>query len=154
MHKESVQVRSKDGSTEAAEIEWWSDDNRILGQPSSNVKITVDGRSRERSGFDFFEAFQKARKPFESNGFRFLCYGASLNVWPSGMARDMGGGLKAYRLCEDRRPSLDDLVRIFESGEGVIPSTAEEQTSYAEAWYEKKTGKSLSGSKKKWWKFW
>ncbi|MGI9199533.1 MAG: hypothetical protein ACR2QL_00640 [Woeseiaceae bacterium] len=144
----------KDGSTEAAEIEWWVDEIRQLGQPKSTVKVTVGSRSREKSGFDFFEAFQKARKPFESDGFRFLCYGASLKVWPSGMARDMGGGMKAYRLYEDRRPSMDDLVQIFASGEGVIPSTVEEQTSYAEAWFEKATGRSLNGSKKKWWKFW
>lgn len=36
--------------------------------------------------------------------------GAQADVWPSGMARDQGGGLRAVRVGEDR---VGDLVDVF-----------------------------------------
>jgi hypothetical protein len=45
---------------------------------------------------DFFEVLCLIRVQLEPRGLRTVCYRASRNVWPSGMARDMGRGLKAY----------------------------------------------------------
>ena len=116
----------KDGSTAMSEVKWWADPNDH-SDGRATVRVTLAGQSDEKTAFDFYKAFQDARAVFEAEGCRFLCYGASLNVWPSGMARDMGIGLKAYRLHKDRNTSLDDLVPIFESGEDITPSTVEEQ---------------------------
>lgn len=148
-----VQAKAKDGSTETAKIEWGSDP-RNHSVSRTFVRITLDGRSEEESAFDFYSAFQLARRSFETEGFRFLCYGASLNVWPSGMVRDMGMGRKGYKLREDQDATFDDLVPIFESGDDVIPSTVEEQCAYANAWYEDAPRRSRALSDKKWWKFW
>jgi hypothetical protein len=47
------------------------------------------------SGTDVFKALQDLRLVLEAQGVRLLCAGARLDVWPSGMSRDMGGGKKA-----------------------------------------------------------
>jgi hypothetical protein len=46
---------------------------------------------------DFFEALCQIRIMLEKEGLIPFCYGASLDVWPSGMARDMGAGRKAIK---------------------------------------------------------
>jgi hypothetical protein len=153
LEQKHIDVRSKDGSTATAKIELGSDP-RLYSVSRAFVRVTLDGRSAEESAFDFFSAFQMARRDFEAEGFRFLCYGASLNVWPSGMLRDMGVGSKGYKLFEGRNTTFDDLVAIFDSGDDVIPSTVEEQLAYAKAWRRSVQQRGQSGLKRKWWKFW
>ncbi len=85
-------------------------------------------------GHDYFDALMNAREEFELAGWRVLVYGASRNVWPSGMARDMGLGLKAYRLTLGERPKLSDLVRTFGSGEDLDPVTVEDQRAFHAEW--------------------
>jgi hypothetical protein len=151
--QELVEVRMKNGSTKTAKIEWGADaeDNY---ESRAFVCVTLGGKSERKAAFDFYTAFQRARHVFESEGCRFLCYGASLNVWPSGMVRDMGMGRTAYKLQRDRDTTLDDLVPIFESGDDVVPSTVEEQCAYANAWYENSPQRDRALSDRKWWKFW
>jgi hypothetical protein len=50
------------------------------------------------------------------------------------MARDMGAGLKAYRLTAGDAGRRPDLVSIFETGAGVDPATVEEQRAYFQEW--------------------
>jgi hypothetical protein len=83
---------------------------------------------------DFFEAMCQIRKQLEVAGWRPVCYGSSLNVYPSGMARDMGSGLKAYRLELGRPATMADLVSIFDTGPDVNPSSVEEQKNFFERW--------------------
>lgn len=61
-----------------------------------------------------------------------VCYGASLDVFPSGMCRDMSGGLSAYRLKLRKSPDREDLVRIFETGPDVKPVTVDDQRNFFE----------------------
>ena len=63
-----------------------------------------------------------------------FCYGASSNVYPSGMARDMGRGLKAYKLVEGRHARMDDLVEIFTEGPDVIPASVDAQEQFYRDW--------------------
>jgi hypothetical protein len=51
---------------------------------------------------DYFETFCRLRERLEAAGWRPVCYGGSRDVYPSGMCRDMGRGLKAYRLHPGR----------------------------------------------------
>jgi hypothetical protein len=83
---------------------------------------------------DFFEALCLIRVQLEPRGLRPVCYGASRNVWPSGMARDMSRGLKAYRTRIGERASLSNLVRIFDTGPDVEPVSVEEQKAYHNQW--------------------
>jgi len=87
-------------------------------------------------GTDFFEAFCRIREQLANSGIFPVCYGASRTVYPSGMARDMGAGLKAYRLHMGRQAQSDDLVHIFDSGPDVEVATVEAQKTFAEAWFD------------------
>jgi hypothetical protein len=83
---------------------------------------------------DYFKAFSIVRQELEKEGLQPLCYGASLNVWPSGMGRDMGAGLTAYRLTMGKHARREDLVDIFEYGPDVVPATVAQQKEFWEAW--------------------
>jgi hypothetical protein len=90
--------------------------------------------SIDESASDYFEAFCRVRNQLDKEGLQPLCYGASLNVYPSGMARDMGAGLKAYRLTIGKQARLTDLVDIFEHGQDVVPASVPQQKEFWEAW--------------------
>jgi hypothetical protein len=83
---------------------------------------------------DYFETFCKVRLELEKLGLIPFCYGASLNVYPSGMGRDMGSGLVAYKLTRGSRTSSQDLVQIFEQGPDVIPASVSLQKAFWLEW--------------------
>jgi hypothetical protein len=81
----------------------------------------------ECSDRDFFEAFCRVREQLERIGVYPLCYGASRNVFPSRMCRDMGDGMRAYRIKMGSRVGKGDLVSIFDSGPDVDATSVEAQ---------------------------
>jgi len=83
---------------------------------------------------DFFEALCEIRVQLEPLKLIPFCYGASLNVYPSGMARDMGSGLKAYKLTTGKHANRDDLVSIFDQGYDIIPSFVAKQKEFFSEW--------------------
>jgi hypothetical protein len=85
---------------------------------------------------DFFAALCTIRKQLESVELQPLCYGASRNVFPSRMSRDMGGGLKAYQLKRGNHAQMKDLVFIFDSGPDIDPASVAEQEAYYNQWLE------------------
>lgn len=103
-----------------------------------NGRCHITFRYRDRiiqaSATDYFEAFSQIRLQLEPERITPFCYGASLNVFPSAMARDMGAGLLAYRHIVGRRASREDLVRIFESGPDVIPASVANQRQHFDEW--------------------
>jgi hypothetical protein len=98
------------------------------------VELEYNGASLIGDGADFFDALCAVRQVLEEKGALLNCYGASLNVFPSGMTRDMGAGLKAYKLTPGQRGRMQDLVRIFDTGTDVQPSTVVAQREYFDAW--------------------
>lgn len=98
------------------------------------VEIEYEGESLIGDGEDFFDALCVVRQALEKKGALLNCYGASLNVFPSGMSRDMGRGLKAYKLTLGQRGRMQDLVQIFGTGIDVQPATVGAQREYFEAW--------------------
>lgn len=75
------------------------------------VTLVSDAFERvEARADDAFEALCLVREELEPRGWRLGVAGALADVWPSGMARDQGGGLKAYRMTEER---VADLVDTF-----------------------------------------
>src|SRR2546421_5691675 len=89
---------------------------------------------RAADASDVFECLCRLRTNLDREGTRLCCNGARLNVWPSGMARDMGGGSKAYVLQIGRRASIDDLVDIFDSAPIEDIATVAEQRRFTEEW--------------------
>lgn len=83
---------------------------------------------------DFFGAFCNVRRDLEKAKLIPFCYGASLDVYPSGMCRDMGQGLLAYRLTQGAKPSQNDLVRIFDEGPDVVPAFVSLQKEFYDDW--------------------
>jgi hypothetical protein len=83
---------------------------------------------------DYFEGLCQIRNQLEKEGVRPACFGSSQNVYPSSMSRDMGGGLKAYRLYLGQNARIEDLVEIFDTGPDMKPVTVDEQRAFYEDW--------------------
>ncbi|CAR57622.1 hypothetical protein [Burkholderia cenocepacia] len=98
------------------------------------VKLEYKALSLSGDGPDFFEALSAVRQRLEAHGLLLGCYGASLNVFPSPMARQMGSGLKAYRLTLGQQAKRQDLVRIFDTGPDVRPASVAAQREYFDTW--------------------
>ena len=78
-----------DGAKVDAKVEW-----EAVKYGECRVSINCDGKVFEGRRIDYFDALEEARLPFEADGYRLLCYGASLNVFPSGMGRSCGLGME------------------------------------------------------------
>jgi hypothetical protein len=103
---------------------------------ANNCTLTLqfDGRTTSATADDYFEAMCQLRQLLEVEGIRLHCYGASRNVYPSRMARDMGRGLKAYKMTMGQPAKQTDLVSIFASDADVQTATVEEQRAYFRTW--------------------
>jgi len=99
-----------------------------------HIAFDYRGRSLDAKASDYFEAFCQIRLRLEEDGLIPFCYGASLNVYPSGTARDMGLGLKAYKLTIGKHARMQDLVEIFTAGEDVIPAFVSTQQEFYRTW--------------------
>lgn len=77
---------------------------------------------------DAFEALCLVRERLEPEGWRVGVAGAQAGVWPSGMARDQGGGLAAYRLGAE----ADAVVDTFAPVDPTTTSTVAAQQAVAE----------------------
>lgn len=83
---------------------------------------------------DFFEALCDIRRELEKEGLIPFCYGASLNVYPSAMSRQMGAGKAAYKMEKGKQAQKTDIVRIFEHGTDIVPSTVDQQRTFFNEW--------------------
>jgi len=99
-----------------------------------SVRVRGPGFDQEARSDDCFEALLRVRETLEPAGWRLLVWGASVDVWPSGMARDMGAGLWAYRMRYGSPASSQDAVGVFDTGPEVIPCTVSEQAAYYAGW--------------------
>ena len=98
------------------------------------INLAAEGINESASGTDYFASFAHIKKRLAGRSIFPLCYGASRDIWPSGMARDMGQGLKAYRLIPGE--PARQLFNIFDSGEDIDPVDPDEQEAFAREWFE------------------
>jgi hypothetical protein len=98
------------------------------------ISFAYRGRTIDAEASDYFDALCQIRLILEKEGLIPFCHGASLNVYPSGMARDMGAGLKAYKLTPGKHAKMADLVDIFSQGPDVIPAFVGPQREFYEEW--------------------
>ena len=84
---------------------------------------------------DYFTALCRIREELEKQGVSVICNGASKDVYPSPMMRDMGDGDQAYRLKVGVPAKMTDVVNIFEvDKDNFIPSTVLEQEEFYQEW--------------------
>jgi hypothetical protein len=100
-----------------------------------DLKQGTDAKMAE-SEHDFFEALQRLRLQLEKDGALLHCFGASENVYPSGMQRSMGPAILAYRTKIGSPASREDIVNIFEADETVVPATVNQQEFFHQEWME------------------
>jgi hypothetical protein len=99
-----------------------------------HISFHYRDRVIEADAADYFEAFCHIRLQLEHERLIPFCYGASMNVFPSGMCRSMGAGMQAYRLTPGEKPTQEDLVNIFDEAVDVIPVYVAMQKKRFEDW--------------------
>ena len=111
-------------------------DRRMDAQerPVCEIEVVMGQKAWTRSAADYFTALGLIRRDLEADGWLLSCYGTSRNVYPSGMARDMGLGLKAYRLHLGQHARKEDLVDIFTTGPDVDPASVDDQETFLKEW--------------------
>jgi hypothetical protein len=95
-------------------------------------RIEVDSKSFE--GSDLFAALISLRSNLESNQRRICCNGSRTDVFPSGMAREMSRGRKAYALKLGVRPSSEDVIDIFQAADTTRIGTVDDQKAFFDLW--------------------
>jgi hypothetical protein len=81
---------------------------------------------------DVFECLTQLRLKLAKYGCKPLCAGARLDVYPSGMSRDMGSGLSAQVMSQEPKTKWEDVqhVHIFDYTEPDFIASVEEQFNY------------------------
>jgi hypothetical protein len=102
------------------------------------IELCAEGIDIHSAADDFFEAFCGIRDQLAAHDFYPLCYGASRCVYPSGLLRDMGSGLEAYKLQMGKPVCEEDIVNIFENGPDVEVATVSAQRAFFVEWLKPK----------------
>lgn len=98
------------------------------------LELTVGEREYKSDCRTFFEALIDIRLQLESNDMLLCCLGASEDVYPSSMCLNMGVGNKAYRIRLGQRPTVEDIVDIFDTHDDIVPVSVAVQRQYFEKW--------------------
>jgi hypothetical protein len=83
---------------------------------------------------DVFEALVRLRRQLEPDGLMIAVQGARRDTYPSGMARDMGAGMKVYVLHPGMRGRREDLVETLDDALLEELATVDEQKAFHDAW--------------------
>lgn len=101
---------------------------QVSTPPSTlRVRLADEGFERVYEEVDLLECLKSARRDLEAMGLLLCCQGARLNVFPSGMTRQMTEGRLAYSLESGKELSDDDLVDIFAPADCSEVATLEDQ---------------------------
>jgi hypothetical protein len=117
------------GGSQVAEV-------TVATRPPWTVRLVLaDGLVAEAVAADLFSALEEVRRQVEATGLTVCCQGARPDVFPSGMARQMAGGRRAYRLRAGKRPDRADLVDIFAPASCDDVVTVDEQRAAVRRFY-------------------
>jgi hypothetical protein len=113
-------------------------------QPYSVRAIFADGVELTGTGADIFSSFLNLRENLP--GYIFQCKGSKINVHPSRMSGQMGGGLIAYELSMGHPAKRSNLVNIFTPDtvkDEVLPA---EQREFLKRWIQSLSNSSCPAS--------
>ena len=86
------------------------------------------------TGPDMFEALVRLRRQLEPDGLMVAVQGSRHDTYPSGMAREMGGGTQVYVMRPGLGARPEDLVKTLDDAPPGQMATVDEQWAFAEAW--------------------
>lgn len=98
------------------------------------LRLSWSGGSLVARRDDYFAALGDIRTALEPHGLMPYCFGASVDVYPSGMIRSMGYGLRAYRLRMGHQARKADLVPILGAADGLPIGSVAAQEAYFDRW--------------------
>jgi hypothetical protein len=125
------------GQPEQVRLRGWLDDH---DGPMSAYRIELVTRLGSytcpytATGPDMFGTLVRLRRQLEPDGLMVAVQGSRRNTYPSGMARDMGGGMQVYIMRPGLRGRREDLVRTLDDAPPDQIATVDEQRAFAEAW--------------------
>ena len=125
------QGRARIPATLDCETKFWTEAQ--FSRRACSINLKFRDTQLFASDRDYFEAFCRLREQLASLNLSPLCYGACRNVFPSGMLRDMGDGLRAYRLELGSRVK-PEVVDIFASGDDLDIVSVETQRQFYYEW--------------------
>lgn len=120
------------GERRPAVLHW----RHVHDGPRSTVTVELAGAGPplHAAGPDAFDALAGVREQLEPSGWRLAVQGARRDTYPSGMARDMGGGFSVYVLRIGQPPGREDLVRTFDEADPALLATVAEQEEHWRRW--------------------
>jgi hypothetical protein len=81
-----------------------------------------------------FEALVRLRRQLEPDGLAIAVQGSRLDTYPSGMQRDMHGGMRVYVLRPGWPVSKDDVVKTLDDALVDQVATVDEQRAFWDVW--------------------
>jgi len=132
--RRAVDLLAADGSIQPGEFLIRGE---VADQPNQ-IKLTLVWADQvlTATANDGFDALILIRHELEAIGLSPLCWGASLQVYPSDLNRSEGVGDSAYKLMLGRFARSADRVNIFDSGPGLVAATVAEQEEFSRAWFD------------------
>lgn len=115
----------KNGIRKSAMIEYEG------GKPTLHLLLN-DGVRKSYTAVDLFDSFGLMRADLKD--VKFLCKGAKISVYPSGMSSQMSNGLVAYELTMGNPNG--ELVHIFAYEESDLTNDIQEQHDFCQSWAE------------------
>lgn len=114
--------------TDALITSTWDGNLAVLAMEAPGPHLTL-----RSTGRDLFDALQQLRLQLEPLGWIPLCNGARTDCYPSGMARDMGGGNAVYELVIGKA-GRHPLLGLLEPSSPDKVGTVAEQDAYFRRW--------------------
>jgi hypothetical protein len=125
---QKVQLLDPAGSVSEAELSF------SVQKPWRMELRTQSGMEFISTARDLFASMQEIRTGLEVPGYKLLCNGARLDVFPSGMSRDMSGGMVAYVLTMGKYTTPEDIVRIIDPAAPEQIASVMQQEEFHKRW--------------------
>jgi len=127
----------RDGQPELTRLRGWLD-GHDGPMPAYRIELVTRAGNYTcpytATGPDMFEALVRLRRQLEPDGLTIAVQGSRRDTFPSGMGRDMGGGMQVYVMRPGLRSRPEDLVRTLDDAPPGQMATVDEQREFFETW--------------------
>lgn len=116
MYDEKIEIKLKEGFQKIADAILYLYDEAPEDDRYIKVELQNGHLIYNEIAECYFDALVALRIKLEEINIQILCKGATINVYPSPMQRNMGNGRKAYKLYMKQQAKMENVVDIFEPG--------------------------------------